>query len=65
MLYSPALSKEMVCTLRRMAWQANKPMTKVLEEALVAKSKKIVRRDACYACKDKSKCNLCLFDKRH
>jgi len=61
MPYTPALNEELICTLRRMAWHAEKPMTKVLEEAVIARAKKFSQAEICSACLDSSKCELCLY----
>ena len=61
MSYTPELSYEASCTLRRIAWSLNKPMTKTLEWIFTDLVKSIPSGAICEACKDKSKCSACSF----
>lgn len=61
MAYSPNLSNQSSCTLRRLAWALQLPMTKALEEVIQFLPKIIDRGIVCKSCIDKSKCNQCGF----
>lgn len=61
MAYTPELSDEASCTLRRLAWSLNKPMTKAMEWIFTDLIKFIPSRAICEACKDPSKCSSCPF----
>jgi len=60
MPYTPELSREAVCSLRRLAWAIGKPMTKTLEEAVYKRCKQVNREDVCASCKDHL-CDICCF----
>lgn len=62
MPYTPELDESAVCTLRRLAWSANMPMSKVLEAAVVRHSIRANRESVCETCKDKSRCAICYFN---
>ena len=62
MAYTPELSYEASCTLRRLSWSLNKPMTKTMEWIFTDLIKFIPSRAICEACKDKSKCIACSFN---
>ena len=61
MAYTPELSHEASCTLRRLAWSLNKPMTKTMEWIFLELVKFIPSGAICEACKDPSKCSECPF----
>ena len=61
MAYTPELSYGASCTLRRLSWSLNKPMTKTLEWIFTELVKFIPAAAICEACKDKSKCGDCSF----
>lgn len=61
MAYSPLLSNQSSCTLRRMAWALEIPMTQAAESIIVYMAKRIDSSIVCKKCQDKSKCNLCDF----
>jgi len=63
MAYTPELSMEASCTLRRVAWALNVPMTKALERVFEHLPRILDQRLICEACQDKSKCSTCLFSK--
>jgi hypothetical protein len=65
MAYSPNLSNQSSCTLRRLAWALQKPMTKALEEVIVFLPQIIDIEIVCKSCMDKSKCNQCGFHSNH
>lgn len=61
MPYTPELSESAICSLRRLAWALNKPMGKVLEEALINRTANEPRDKVCSLCRDNSKCTICHF----
>lgn len=61
MAYTPNLSYQSSCTLRRLAWALRIPMTKAMEEIFRFLPKIINSQEVCNACKDKSKCPGCVF----
>ena len=61
MAYTPELSYESSCTLRRISWSLNKPMTKTMEWIFTDLIKFIPSQAICEACRDKSKCSACSF----
>lgn len=63
MAYTPELSQEYSCTLRRIAWALEKPMTRAIEDVLDYVGKVIDKRQVCQSCRDKSKCSGCLFNR--
>ena len=64
MSYTPELSYEASCTLRRISWSLNKPMTKTLEWIFSDLVKFIPSQAICEACKDKTKCLSCSFGRK-
>lgn len=61
MAYTPELSDESSCTLRRIAWAWNMPMTRAMETIFENLPKILDRQKVCLACKDKTKCMNCRF----
>jgi hypothetical protein len=61
MAYTPELSYESSCTLRRLAWALNMPMTKAMEEVFSYLPKIVDRKKICEGCRDKPKCRECAF----
>jgi len=61
MAYTPELSYESSCTLRRLAWALNMPMTKAMEEVFNYLPKLVDRKKICEGCRDKTKCQECTF----
>ena len=61
MAYTPELSYESSCTLRRLAWALNMPMTKAMEEVFNYLPKLVDRKKICEGCRDKTKCQECAF----
>ena len=61
MAYTPELSSEASCTLRRIAWSLGKPMTKAMEWIFTDLIKFIPSGAICEACRDKSRCSECSF----
>ena len=62
MAYTPELSYEKSCTLRRLAWAMNMPMTKAIDEVIDHVAGVVVKEKVCQACRDKSKCSCCIFN---
>jgi hypothetical protein len=61
MAYTPELSYESSCTLRRLAWAMRLPMTKAIEEVFDYLPKIVDKKKVCEGCKDKTKCQDCSF----
>jgi hypothetical protein len=61
MAYSPPLSFQSSCTLRRLAWALEIPMTQSLEEVIHYITKIADSSIVCKSCLDKSKCQYCGF----
>jgi hypothetical protein len=59
--YTPTLSMKDSMILRRLAWFYGKPMTKTLELIIETIAKQTDKASVCMACRDKSKCNDCMF----
>ena len=65
MAYTPELSLQSSRALRRIAWALNLPMTKALERVMEHLPGILDTRKVCEACRDKSKCDECLFSNPH
>jgi len=63
MAYTPELSTESCCTLRRIAWAAGLPMTKTINQVFELIPEVIEKKFVCAACKDNSKCEICGFSR--
>lgn len=61
MPYTPGLSERSCCTLRRVAWAMQIPMTRAMEEIFSCLPGIIDKKVVCAACKDKSRCKECYF----
>ena len=61
MAYTPELSFQSSCTLRRIAWALGVPMTVAIEMVFEAMPRVLDSRRICEACKDKTKCRECVF----
>ena len=61
MAYTPELSMEASCMLRRIAWALNVPMTKAIEKVFEYLPTILDREKICQGCRDKSKCSNCAF----
>jgi hypothetical protein len=64
MAYTPELSQEGSATLRRLAWSLNKPMTQTLEIVIEDYAKTQEPEHVCLVCRDKTKCDSCVFNHR-
>jgi len=62
MAYTPELSYQHSCTLRRIAWALDKPMTKAIEDVFDHIGKTIDSRKVCEACRDQTRCCDCVFN---
>jgi len=64
MAYTPEFSRKSSCTLRRIAWAVGKPMTKTAEDIMEYLPAIIDKKIVCKKCRDKTKCNECVFHGR-
>jgi hypothetical protein len=62
MAYTPELSSYQSCTLRRIAWALDVPMTKAMNEVFEYIGNIIDNKRVCASCKDKSRCMTCAFN---
>ncbi len=62
MAYTPELSYRSSCTLRRIAWALNTPMTKTLERIFEHLTEILDREKVCEGCRDKTRCDDCVFN---
>ena len=62
MAYTPKLSFKSSCTLRRIAWALEMPMTKAMEKVFEYLPEILDREKVCQACRDRSKCSDCEFN---
>ena len=62
MAYTPELSFKSSCTLRRIAWALNTPMTKAIEIVFDHLPKMLDREKVCQECWDKTRCDDCNFN---
>lgn len=63
MAYTPELSDQHSCTLRRIAWALGLPMTKAIEAVFDYVGKVIDKNKVCESCRDKTRCKDCVFDR--
>ena len=63
MAYTPELSQKHSCTLKRIAWALDKPMTKAIEEVFDHIGKTIDNRKVCKNCRDQTRCHDCAFNR--
>lgn len=61
MAYTPELSDRAACTLRRISWAINQPMTVAMESIFEQLPRLMDRKKVCFACRDRSRCNDCFF----
>lgn len=62
MAYTPELSYENSCTLRRIAWTFNMPMTKAMGRVFDIVVIGLEHDKICNSCRDKSRCETCRFN---
>ena len=65
MAYTPELSEEASCTLRRIAWALNIPMTRALEKIMHLIPRIIDKEKVCNGCRDKTRCLDCNFNQEN
>lgn len=65
MAYTPELSDQSSCTLRRIAWALNVPMTRALEKIMNVIPMIIDREKVCDGCRDKTRCADCVFNQEN
>lgn len=61
MAYTPELSQMHSCTLRRIAWALDMPMTKAMDEVFNHLVKILEADRVCVKCRDKTRCEECVF----
>jgi hypothetical protein len=63
MAYTPELSHEQSCTLRRIAWALDIPMTKAMGCIFDYLTEKIDPKPVCTKCRDRTRCADCSFNR--
>jgi hypothetical protein len=63
MAYTPELSDQHSCTLRRIAWALGLPMTKAIEAVFDYVGKVIDNHKVCASCRDETRCKDCVFNR--
>jgi hypothetical protein len=61
MAYTPELSDESSCTLRRIAWALGIPMTEAIDRVFDHVPRTLDPEKVCNGCRDKTKCDDCAF----
>ncbi len=64
MAYTPQLSYRSSCTLRRIAWALNIPMTEAIERVFDHLSIILDKEKVCQGCQDKTRCKDCNFNEQ-
>ena len=64
MAYTPELSYESSCTLRRIAWALGLPMTEAIDRVFDHIPEIVDREKVCEGCRDKTKCDECAFNNK-
>jgi len=62
MAYTPELCQEHSCTLRRIAWALEMPMTKAMDAVFDYMEKIVDSKKVCEACRDRTRCRDCVFN---
>lgn len=62
-VYTPKFSAKTSNVIRRLAWSLSKPMTKAVEQLVMALPAIIDPAKICLSCKDRSDCKDCLFSR--
>jgi hypothetical protein len=65
MAYTPELSQQQSCTLRRIAWALSIPMTKAMNTIFNYVSKVVDNNKICKSCRDNTKCDDCVFNQKN
>ena len=63
MAYTPELSQRHSGTLRRIAWAIDEPMTTTMEQIFELIGERLISEKICAACRDKSFCTECPFQR--
>lgn len=63
MAYTPELSYADSCTLRRIAWALEMPMTKTMSHIFEFLAEKIDAGKVCEKCRDNTRCGSCAFNR--
>jgi hypothetical protein len=64
MAYTPELSQRHSCTLRRIAWALEMPMTKAIERVFDHVGMTVDHKKVCEKCRDKTRCQECIFNSK-
>lgn len=64
MAYTPELSYKHSCTLRRISWALQMPMTKAIEKVFDYVGELLDPTMVCESCRDKTRCENCVFNHR-
>jgi recombinational DNA repair protein RecR len=64
MAYTPELSYQSSCTLRRIAWALDVPMTVAIERVFEHLPRILDKRKVCEMCRDKTRCEACAFNQK-
>jgi recombinational DNA repair protein RecR len=64
MAYTPELDSYQSSILRRIAWALDMPMTKAMTAVIEYVSDVIDSKRVCNACRDKTQCKTCPFNRR-
>jgi len=64
MAYTPELSQKHSCTLRRIAWALDTPMTRAIEEVFDYLGRILDNSKVCEACRDNTRCGDCVFNSK-
>jgi hypothetical protein len=62
MAYTPEHSQKHSCTLRRIAWALEIPMTSAIEKVFDHVGTTVDYVKVCKKCRDKTKCEECIFN---
>lgn len=65
MAYTPELSDEASCTLRRISWGLRMPMTSAMEIIMRIMPLIIDREKVCEGCRDRTRCADCSFSEEN
>lgn len=64
MAYTPELSQASSCTLRRIAWALDIPMTVAMEKVFEFMPRVLDQKKVCGSCLDRTMCAECPFSTR-
>ena len=63
MAYTPNLTQRHSAALRRIAWTLKIPMTRAMGEIFDYLGNKLDKNKICQACRDKTNCSSCPFNR--